>query len=68
MAKGGSYNQLGAQKVMAGIGSNIRTGSPDEIASIALFLALDDSSLVYGTTLVAEQVGQLTKRHILNSY
>ncbi len=49
-----NFHPLGIKKAMAGIGLNIRTGSPEEIAKTALFLASDDSSLINGTTLVAD--------------
>lgn len=55
IAKGDvNFHPLGIKKAMAGIGLNIRTGSPEEIAKTALFLASDDSSLINGTTLVAD--------------
>lgn len=49
-----NFHPIGIEKAMAGIGSNIRTGSPEEIAKIALFFASEDSSLINGATLVAD--------------
>ncbi|GIO54822.1 SDR family oxidoreductase [Paenibacillus cellulositrophicus] len=47
-------NALGVQQAMAGMGVNPRTGKPDEIAKVALFLASDDSSFVNGTVITAD--------------
>lgn len=49
-----NVNQFGIEKAMSGTAGNPRTGSPDEIANIALFLASDDSSFVNGTTIAAD--------------
>lgn len=47
-------NAFGIEKAMSGIKANIRTGEPEEIAGIALFLASDDSSLLNGTVITAD--------------
>lgn len=47
-------NQDGMDTIMANIGGNPRSGSPSEIAEIALFLASDESSLINGHCLVAD--------------
>ena len=47
-------NPLGMEKAMSGINYNPRMGDPSEIATIALFLASDDSSLMNGAVLTAD--------------
>lgn len=47
-------NTFGVERIMSGTGNNIRSGSPEEIANIALFLASDESSLINGATIVAD--------------
>lgn len=47
-------NEFGMGRAMAGMGINPRTGSPQEIAKVALFLASDDSSFVNGTVVTAD--------------
>lgn len=49
-----SMSKRGLDVLMAGIGTNIRNGSPEEIANIAAFLASDDSSLINGAIIVAD--------------
>ena len=49
-----SPNPFGIQKAMAGASFNPRSGESDEIATIALFLASDDSSFVNGAVIVAD--------------
>ena len=45
---------FGFSRVRLGMSNIPRSGSPDEIATIALFLACDDSSLINGTEIVAD--------------
>ena len=47
-------NQDGMNTIMANIGGNPRSGSPAEIAEIAVFLASDESSLINGQCLAAD--------------
>ncbi|MCR1950812.1 MULTISPECIES: SDR family NAD(P)-dependent oxidoreductase [unclassified Clostridium] len=47
-------SEFGFSRVRLGMGNVPRSGSPDEIATIALFLATDDSSFVNGTEIVAD--------------
>lgn len=47
-------NQEGMSKVMAGAAFNPRSGEPEDIAKIALFLAADDSGFVNGTVITAD--------------
>lgn len=47
-------NQDGMNTIMANIGGNPRSGSPSEIAKIAVFLASDESSLINGQCLAAD--------------
>jgi NAD(P)-dependent dehydrogenase (short-subunit alcohol dehydrogenase family) len=47
-------NPFGIERVMAGMNLNPRTGEPEEIAKIALFLASDDASFVNGTVITAD--------------
>jgi NAD(P)-dependent dehydrogenase (short-subunit alcohol dehydrogenase family) len=47
-------NPFGIERVMAGMNLNPRTGEPEEIAKVALFLASDDASFVNGTVITAD--------------
>ncbi|MDF2836289.1 MAG: family oxidoreductase [Paenibacillus sp.] len=47
-------NEFGMGRAMVGMGINPRTGTPEEIAKVALFLASDDSSFVNGTVVTAD--------------
>ncbi|QNK58007.1 SDR family oxidoreductase [Paenibacillus sp. PAMC21692] len=47
-------NEFGMGRAMAGMGINPRTGTPEEIAKVALFLASDDSSFINGTVVTAD--------------
>jgi len=49
-----SPDQFGMSRAMAGINLNPRTGAPEEIARIALFLASDDSSFINGAVIAAD--------------
>jgi NAD(P)-dependent dehydrogenase (short-subunit alcohol dehydrogenase family) len=47
-------NKFGMERAMSGITLNPRTGEPEEIARVALFLASDDASFVNGTVITAD--------------
>ena len=52
--EGSHPNAFGMERMSAGIGNNIRTAEPLEIAELALFLASDKSSNINGTVVVAD--------------
>lgn len=49
-----NINQFGMERSMLGINVNPRTGESNEIASIALFLASEESSFINGQAIVAD--------------
>lgn len=49
-----NMNKAGLDILMAGIGSNIGQGKPEDIANVALFLASEDSSFINGAIIVAD--------------
>jgi NAD(P)-dependent dehydrogenase (short-subunit alcohol dehydrogenase family) len=51
---GKDIHEAGSAKSMKGIHLNPRSGSPEEIANIALFLGSSASSLINGTTITAD--------------
>lgn len=49
-----NINEFGFDRTKAVQGVMPRTGKPEEIAKVALFLASDESSFVNGTVVVAD--------------
>jgi NAD(P)-dependent dehydrogenase (short-subunit alcohol dehydrogenase family) len=49
-----SPNAFGMERAMAGSNLNPRSGEPEEIAAVALFLASDDASFVNGAVITAD--------------
>lgn len=47
-------SDFGMGRIMPGLAINPRTGKPEEIATIALFLASDDASFVNGTVVTGD--------------
>lgn len=54
MASMSAANEFGIQKAMSGAGFNPKTGEPEDIAKVALFLASSDSDFVNGVVLTAD--------------
>jgi len=54
ITEGVQPSQFGYEKLMSGIGSNIRSAEPMEIAEVALFLASDKSSFINGAVVTAD--------------
>lgn len=54
MAPGTGVNEEGLQSCAMGVNLSPRTGDPEEIAQLALFLASDDASLVNGAVVTAD--------------
>lgn len=50
----GEVNEYGMGRIQAGMELNPRNGHSDEIATVALFLATDDSSFVNGAVVTAD--------------
>ncbi|WP_138495165.1 SDR family oxidoreductase [Paenibacillus pinistramenti] len=49
-----NINEFGTTRTGPGLALNPRTGKPEEIAQVALFLATDESSFVNGTVITAD--------------
>ncbi|SEN85904.1 NAD(P)-dependent dehydrogenase, short-chain alcohol dehydrogenase family [Mesobacillus persicus] len=49
-----NVNQFGMGRIQPGMAINPRIGKPEEIATIALFLASDDASFVNGTVITGD--------------
>ncbi|AOT00736.1 3-ketoacyl-ACP reductase [Exiguobacterium sp. U13-1] len=49
-----NLNEFGMGRAMLGMGLNPRTGQPDEIAKLALFLVSDEASFINGAIVVAD--------------
>ncbi|AJH78542.1 short chain dehydrogenase family protein [Heyndrickxia coagulans DSM 1 = ATCC 7050] len=47
-------NAFGLERAISGSANNPRTGKPEEIATVALFLASDDASFVNGAVITAD--------------
>lgn len=47
-------SQFGLERAMSGISGNPRSGSSEELANVALFLASDDSSFINGAAIVVD--------------
>ena len=47
-------NEFGVSRTQPGLAANPRSGKPEEIARVALFLASDESSFVNGAVIVAD--------------
>ncbi|NLY53766.1 MAG: glucose 1-dehydrogenase [Firmicutes bacterium] len=49
-----NVNQEGMERAMAGVGANVRNGKGHEIATVALFLATDDSVYINGQCITVD--------------
>ncbi|TCT19340.1 NAD(P)-dependent dehydrogenase (short-subunit alcohol dehydrogenase family) [Melghiribacillus thermohalophilus] len=49
-----NINEFGMSRAQPGLAVNPRSGKPEEIANIALFLASDESSFINGTVITAD--------------
>ncbi|WP_147590107.1 glucose 1-dehydrogenase [Clostridium polynesiense] len=49
-----SFNEMGMKRVLTGVAASPRSGSSEEIANVALFLASKDSSLLNGASITAD--------------
>jgi NAD(P)-dependent dehydrogenase (short-subunit alcohol dehydrogenase family) len=47
-------DEFGGERAMSGSSNMLRMGKPEEIASIAVFLASDESALMNGDVVVAD--------------
>lgn len=54
ISKNLKINEFGMGRMSKGMANNPRSGSVDEIANIALFLASDESSFINGASIVAD--------------
>jgi NAD(P)-dependent dehydrogenase (short-subunit alcohol dehydrogenase family) len=50
----GELKHFGMQRAISGAGNSVRVGEAEEVATIALFLASDDSSFINGETIVCD--------------
>lgn len=50
----GEPNEFGMERVMSGATNNPRSGEPEEVANVALFLASDDSGFINGEVIKAD--------------
>lgn len=50
----GHVDEFGMGRIQVGMGGNPRTGKPEEIANVALFLATEDASFVNGVVITGD--------------